>query len=131
MSPSYRQVRRYPFENNIRKNLSPVDKTFETKEIEEKIRRVNEALDKEIEKEEKQIEDLLEVASFVENVLQEIKEIETELVEEAIDEDLELKDVDLSLIVDTRNVPTNVLLVSDIEEIPITSVDFGNIQEIE
>ena len=64
-------------------------------------------------------------------MLQEIKEIETEIVEEAIDEDLELKDVDLSLIVDARNVPTNVLLVSDIEEIPITSADFGNIQEIE
>ena len=42
-----------------------------------------------------------------------------------------MEDVDLSFLVDTRNVPMNVLLVSDIEDIPITSVDFGIIQEIE
>ena len=45
--------------------------------------KVNEALDKEIEKEGKEIEDILEDESFVENVLEEIKEIENELVEEA------------------------------------------------
>eukprot|EP00091_Calanus_sinicus_P007864 TRINITY_DN19187_c0_g1_i1.p2 TRINITY_DN19187_c0_g1~~TRINITY_DN19187_c0_g1_i1.p2 ORF type:complete len:117 (-),score=49.10 TRINITY_DN19187_c0_g1_i1:45-395(-) len=106
-------------------------KAFETKEIEEKIKKVNDALDREIEKEEKQIEDLLEDTSFVENVLQEIKEIETEFVEEAMEEDLEMEDVDLSLLVDTRNVLMNALLVSDIDEKPITPVDFGNIQEIE
>ena len=100
-------------------------------EIEEKIRKVNEALDKEIEKEEKQIVDLLENSSFVENVLEEIQEIETELIDEAIEEDLEMEYVDLSSLVDTQNVPMNVLLLSDIETIPITQVDFGIIQEIE
>ena len=99
---------------------------METKDIEEKIRKVNEALFKEIETEEKQIEDLLEDESFfVENVLEEIKEIENELVEEAIEEDLDMEDVDLSFLIDTRDVPMNVLLVSDIVE------DFGIIQEIE
>ena len=121
----------YPFENDVRDNQTPVDNTFETKELEEKIRKVNEALDKEIEKEEKQIQELLEDESFVENVLEEIQEIETELIDEAIEGDLELKDVDLSYLVDTRNVPMNVLLLSDIETIPITQVDFGIIQEIE
>ena len=93
--------------------------------------KVNKALDKEIEKEEKQIEDLLEGESFVENVLEEIKEIENELVEESIKEDVEMEYVDLSLVVNTRDVPMNLLLVGDFDQIPITPVDFGIIQKIE
>jgi hypothetical protein len=53
------------------------------------------------------------------------------LVEEALEEDLAIEDVDLSSLVDIRNVPMNVILVSDNEEIPIMHVDFGIIQEIE
>ena len=58
-----------------------------------------------------------------------MKEIENELLEEAIKEELEMEDVNLSFLVDTRDVPMNVL--SDIVETPISQVDFGIIQEIE
>ena len=101
---------------------------IETKQIEEKIRKVNEALDKEIEKEETQIvEELFGDASFVENVLDEIKEIETELAAEALEEDFGIEDFDLSSLVDTRNVP----LEKFIDMVPISQLDFGIIEELE
>merc|ERR1711892_738583 len=74
VSPSYRQVRRYPFANENNNLISLVGNDIETKKIEEKIRKVNEALDKEIQKEEaKLVEELFEDESFVENVVDVIK----------------------------------------------------------
>merc|ERR1712123_284307 len=106
VSPSYRQVRRYPFANENNNLISLVGNDIETKKIEEKIKKVNEALDKEIQKEEaKLVEALFEDESFVENVLDEIKEIETELAAEALEEDFATEEFDLSSLVDTRNVP--------------------------
>ena len=144
VSPSYRQVRdkhvigeklihlfqvrRYPFANeNIKLNYL-VDNDIETTNIEEKIRKVNEALDKEIQKEEAKIlEELSKEESFAENVLDKIKEIETELAIEALEEDFEIEDFDISSLVDTRKVP----LEKFNNIVPISQLDFGIIQELE
>ena len=122
------QVRRYPFANeNIKLNYL-VDNDIETTNIEEKIRKVNEAIDKEIQKEEAKIlEELSKEESFVENVLDEIKEIETELAIEAFEEDFAIEDFDISSLVDTRKVP----LEKFINMVPISQLDFGIIQELE
>ena len=122
------QVRRYPFANENNNLISLVGNDIETKQIEEKIRKVNEALDKEIQKEEaKLVEELFEDESFVENVLDEIKEIETELAAEALEEDFAIEEFDLSSLVDTRNVP----LEKFIDMVPISQLEFGFIQELE
>ena len=79
-----------------------------TKDIEEKIRRVNVALDEEIENEEAQIiEELFEDETFVDNVLEEIEELETELTEQT------LEDLDISAVIDMRNVPLEDIIISD------------------
>ena len=122
------QVRRYPFANENIKLNSLVDNDIETKNIEEKIRKVNEALDKEIQKEEANIlEELSKEESFVENVLDEIKEIETELAIEALEEDFAIEDFDISSRVDTRKV----LIEKFINMVPISQLDFEIIQELE
>merc|ERR1712212_1324657 len=105
VSPSYRQVRRYPvFANEDAEIIALMDNEITkeaTKEIEEKIRRVNEALDEEIENEEAQIiEELFEDKTFVDNVLEEIEELET----------------DISGVVDMRNVPLEGFIISDSDE---------------
>merc|ERR1712123_108900 len=128
VSPSYRQVRRYPFTNENTKLISLVVNDIETKQIEEKIRKVNEALDKEIQKEEAQIvEELFEDKSFVGNVLDEIREIETELAAEALEEDFAIEDFDISSII----VEQNVLQEKFIDMVPISQLDFAIIQELE
>ena len=82
-----------------------------TKEIEEKIRRVNVALDEEIENEEAQIiEELFEDETFVDNVLEEIEELETELTEQT------LEDLDISAVIDMQNVPLEDIIISDGDE---------------
>ena len=122
------QVRRYPFANENMKVNSLVDNDIETKNIEEKIRKVNEALDKEIQNEEAKIlEELSKEESFVENVLDKIKEIETELAIEALEEDFAIEDFDISSRVDTRKVP----LEKFINMVPISQLDFEIIQELE
>jgi len=115
VSPSYRQVRRYPvFANEDAELIALMDNEITkeaTKEIEEKIRRVNEALDEEIENEETEIiEELFEDETFVDNVLEEIEELETELTEQA------LEDLDISSVIDMRNVPIEEFILSDSDE---------------
>ena len=122
------QVRRYPFANENIKVNSLVDNDIETKNIEEKIRKVNEALDKEIQNEEAKIlEELSKEESFVENVLDKIKEIKTELAIEALEEDFAIEEFDISSRVDTRKV----LLEKFINMVPISQLDFEIIQELE
>jgi len=109
------QVRRYPvFANEDAELIALMDNEITkeaTKEIEEKIRRVNEALDEEIEKEETEIiEELFEDETFVNNVLEEIEELETELTEQA------LEDLDISSVIDMRNVPIEEFILSDSDE---------------
>ena len=105
-----------------------VGNDIETKQIEEKIRKVNEALDKEIQKEEAQIvEELFEDKSFVENVLDEIRDIETELAAEVLEEDFAITDFDISSIIVEQNVPQEKFIHMD----PISQLDFGIIQELE
>ena len=127
---SYFQVRRYPFVNDDEQLNAIADNTLQTTEIEEKIRKVNEALDKEIEKEEEQIvQELFKDEYVLENVLNEITQIENELILEALEEDFEVEEFDLSSFVNSRNVPLDVIFIGD--EPPISQVDFGLIQEIE
>eukprot|EP00092_Neocalanus_flemingeri_P034902 GFUD01037977.1.p1 GENE.GFUD01037977.1~~GFUD01037977.1.p1 ORF type:complete len:173 (+),score=47.96 GFUD01037977.1:37-555(+) len=123
VSPSYRQVRRYPFINDEETLNAVADNHVETNEIEEKIRKVNEALDKEIKKEEEQlVQELFESELSIENVLNEIQNIESELEGQTLEEDFEVDVLDISSFVNTRNIPLELLLVSDGDE--AAKVDF-------
>ena len=126
------QVRRYPFVNDDEKLNAIADNTIETNEIEEKIRKINEALDKEIKKEEEKIvQELFEDENIIESVLNDIKDLESELDEETLEETFEIDDFDLSSIVNTRNVPLDDIVLSDDDEALTSLVEFELIKEAE
>ena len=77
---------------------------IETNEIQEKIRKVNEQFEKEIEKEEEEIvQKLFEDETLVDTVLNDIKDMERILEEKQVTEEL-----DISSIVNIRNVPLEI-----------------------
>ena len=62
------------------------------------------------------MQELFEDENLIESVLNDIKDLESELDEETLEETFEIDDFDLSSIVNTRNVPLDVIVLSDDDE---------------
>ena len=57
------------------------------------------------------MQELFEDENFIESVLNDIKDLESELEEESLEENFEINDFDLSSIVNARNVPLDVFVL--------------------
>merc|ERR1711915_967184 len=92
-------------------------KDREAAEIEEKIKKVNEALDMEIKQEEdKLLQELIDEKSNLEDLIDEIEELEDDIAEDVAE--LNDEDADISFMVQTKEVPGAKILFSEKNQLP-------------
>merc|ERR1711915_751441 len=92
-------------------------KDREANEIEEKIKKVNEALNIEIEQEEdKLLQEIIDEESNLEDLIDEIEELEDDIAEDVAE--LNNEDADISFMVQTKEVPGAKILFSEMNQLP-------------